>query len=105
MGAHKTSTEDLYYILNNVFLPPKLPQSNDNETRNNLGDVALCKLAYEAADSFLEHLPSQQRARWATVVKMLGSLVDIVDVDGVFTAQGELVEKILSLKEKGQLLF
>ncbi|KAF9470842.1 hypothetical protein BDN70DRAFT_642841, partial [Pholiota conissans] len=103
MITHKTSVGDLHYILNHVFLPPKLPQSNDNETRNNTGDVALCKLAYEAAASFLEHLPIQQRTQWATVIKMLKSLVDLVEVDGVFAAQGELVEKILSLEEKDAL--
>ncbi|KAF9474197.1 hypothetical protein BDN70DRAFT_334295 [Pholiota conissans] len=103
MGGHKTSIEDLHYILNHVFLPPKLPQSNDNEMLNKTGDLALCKLAYKAAASFPEHLPIQQRAQWATVIKMLKSLVDMVDADGGFTAQGELVEKILSLEEKDAL--
>ncbi len=50
--------EDLDFIINHVFLPPKLPQKDDSDDTKNV--YLLVKLR-EALESFQAHIPEQQR--------------------------------------------
>ncbi|KAF9473711.1 hypothetical protein BDN70DRAFT_362759 [Pholiota conissans] len=103
MGTEINSVEDLHYTLNHVFLPPKLPQNNDDLLQNINGDVTLCKLAYEAALLFPEHLPERERAHWRSVIKMLRNLIDSVDPNRGFAAKDELAKTISGLEDKDAL--
>lgn len=98
MDIRQTSTKELDYVLNHVFLPPKLPQEQDIGPEANLGAITLCELAYDAAVQFPQYLSEQYQSQWAVVVKMLGHLLDTTRV---FEKQGQ-IDKILSMRVGGQ---
>ncbi|KAF9472985.1 hypothetical protein BDN70DRAFT_925404 [Pholiota conissans] len=98
MTAEQTPLDDLHYAFNHVFLPPKLPQCSDNEELPNLGDVALCGFAYDAAVEFSKHLAASQQSRWEAVIKMLMNLCDTTQT----FAKEKIVEKFLALEDKGE---
>ena len=84
------SSDDLLYILNHVFLPPKLPQ-NDVD-----GDVILCSFAYKASHEFARFISQSQQKKWSIVSQMLKTLrtSEVLDKDA-------LINNILGLKEGG----
>ncbi|KAI3609463.1 hypothetical protein WG66_001304, partial [Moniliophthora roreri] len=61
----------LSYIINHVFLPPKLPQSCDESAENYAG---LCRVILRCAQEYREKVPEEERPRWDPVVKMLDNL-------------------------------
>ncbi len=69
------STEELDYIINHVFLPPKLPQEYDDGHQNELRDIALCRLAHEAAVQFPQYLAECHQTQWDVVTRMLENLL------------------------------
>lgn len=92
------SSKNFQYIFNHVFMPPKLPQSGDDDARPNEGDIALCELAYDAALKFSPYLSTQQQKSWAPVIKMLHSLIITTQI----FSKEYLVGRILELKDNGQ---
>ena len=56
------------YIVNHVFLPPKLPQQDDSDDAN---EHALCLIIYQAAQDYTRVLSAEQQTRWAPILKML----------------------------------
>lgn len=74
--------EDLKYILNHLFLPPKLPQRRDEQTR--WRDVALLSFLHDASLKFIYNLKSSalfsghySYETWATLSRMLGSMATL----------------------------
>jgi hypothetical protein len=63
----------LDYIVNHVFLPPKLPQLNDTTPEV---EVALTKLFHDALNSFIGLLPEDAQDDWSTLPPMLSILLD-----------------------------
>ncbi|KAF9472983.1 hypothetical protein BDN70DRAFT_997884 [Pholiota conissans] len=100
MTAERNPLDDLHYAFNHVFLPPKLPQCSDNDDVPNLGDIALCGFAYDAAVEFSKHLAASQQSRWEAVIKMLKNLCDTTQT----FANEKIVEKFLALKDKDSLV-
>jgi hypothetical protein len=69
-----SSKEDtLRYVLNHVFLPPKLPQQDDYDAEN---DAALCRFAYEASLEFATFLSQSQQRQWSIVIQMLKNMLE-----------------------------
>lgn len=98
MGTQSPALETLHYILNHVFLPPKLPQEDDN-VQPNLGDIILCQLAYDAAVQFPQYLLGNQHKQWAVVTKMLKNLLDTTQA----FEKEEIALKIENLGDTGQV--
>ncbi|KAF8956266.1 hypothetical protein BDZ97DRAFT_1925658 [Flammula alnicola] len=67
------SLEDLLYMLNHVFLTPKLPQEGDTKARR---DIALCGFAYNASREFARFLSQSQQQQWSIVSQMLKTLLE-----------------------------
>jgi hypothetical protein len=63
--------QNLHYIVNHVFCPPKLPQEDDQAEGN---DSALCACIFEAAEAYRDELTAPQRIRWDHMLKMLENL-------------------------------
>jgi hypothetical protein len=63
----------LEYIVNHVFLPPKLPQLNDTTPDE---EVALTKLFHDTLNSFIGLLPEENQDDWITLPPMLSILLD-----------------------------
>ena len=79
----------LLYILNHVFLPPKLPQKDDSGSNN---DTSLCRFVCEAARKFTPQIQQNQ---------MLGMLFCNTKVRN----KDMIVKDILGLKDGGLFLF
>jgi len=74
--THLVPMDDLIYIINHLFLPPKLPQKDDSSPANTR---ALLSLVTNSVVGFLDVLHSQNidtgvLRRWRTLHKMLGSM-------------------------------
>jgi hypothetical protein len=89
------SLKELLYILNHVFLPPKLPQEDDTETDS---DIALCGLVYQASREFTGFLPQSQQKRWSIIIQMLEMLLRTTQALDI----NVLAEDILCLEDGGQ---
>ncbi|KAH7346369.1 hypothetical protein BKA65DRAFT_537048 [Rhexocercosporidium sp. MPI-PUGE-AT-0058] len=77
----------LEYIINHVFLPPKLPHLNDTTPEV---EVALTKLFHDTLHNFIGLLPDQDQDGWAHLPPMLEILLEV----------GELESPIARLNEK-----
>jgi hypothetical protein len=73
----------LEYLLNNIFLPPKLPQY-DGQTEKN--DDALCQFVWKTAREFQNALRSDEKVLWKPVQKMLEHLAVLMEDGGFNTA-------------------
>jgi hypothetical protein len=89
------SLEDALYILNHVFLPPKLPQEDDADR---IRDVVLCRLVYDASLEFTQSLPEIQRPQWLIVTQMLDMFLETTRI----LDKKRLIEKILQMKDGGR---
>lgn len=87
------SEEDISYLLNHVFLPPKLPQRDDND-KDTDRNVALCRLVSDASREFSKFLPQSQQRQWSTVSRMVRNLLEatrVLDKDVLVTNISTLV--------------
>ena len=80
------SLEDvLRYVLNHVFLPPKLPQQDDYDAEH---EAALCQFVYGASLEFATFLSPSQQLQWSIVIQMLKNLLEstrVLDKDVLIT--------------------
>ena len=89
--------EDLLYIFNHVFLPPKLPQEDDYDPGH---DFALCEFAYHASHDFAHSLSDKfQQRKWESVSRMVKGLLKAISI----LDKHEIVRTILRLERGGQL--
>ena len=96
MDDRPPSSEDLLYMLNHVFLPPKLPQKDDNDDSGVDRDVTLCHFAYKASHEFATYLSQSQQENWSIVSQMLKKLKTSRVLD-----EDVLAHNILCLGEGG----
>jgi hypothetical protein len=68
--------KDLNYIINHVFLPPKLPQKNDSDATR---CISLIKELLEALTSFQANIPEQEVPGWNPCIEMLSNMLDLRD--------------------------
>jgi hypothetical protein len=66
-------TEDLSFMVNHVFFPPKLPQKDDMD-EDGWKEYTLCSLTYRFAKSYRRLLPATQRVRWDPILRMLENI-------------------------------
>jgi hypothetical protein len=58
----------LHYVVDHVFLPPKLPQKDDSSDSN---DATLCDMVYQVAKAYRNVLPARTQRRWTPILEML----------------------------------
>ena len=78
--------KDLNYIINHVFLPPKLPQKDDSDDTKS---AALIGQVLAALRSFQAHIPEEERPVWNACIKMVNNMLEPRDHVG-----GLVVEKL-----------
>ncbi|KAL2069540.1 hypothetical protein VTL71DRAFT_14219 [Oculimacula yallundae] len=86
----------LEYIINHVFLPPKLPQLNDTTPKV---EVALTKLFHETLHTFINNLPAQDQNGWSHLPSMLDLLLGSNEDDELESPITKLDKKILEMAE------
>ncbi len=90
---------DLSYIINHVFLPPKLPQQDDSKYCE---DFALGKQCETALWKFRDFLPAQQHWKWATCTKMMRNLLALRDpCEGVMLGEVEVGSSFAEMDRNG----
>lgn len=60
--------DDLCYIANHIFCPPKLPQQDDLDV---FKERALCVAVHDHIEEYQNLLPAEQKPQWIPVTKML----------------------------------
>ncbi len=78
------SSSILEYIITHVFLPPKLPQEDDSDSKQ---DSALIEECRAALSSFQARLPDQERWRWVAPIMMLSKMLDLRNPCGHMLSQ------------------
>jgi hypothetical protein len=58
-------------VIEHVFMPPKLPQEDPGEDKEQGINVALCDNLIDAAQDFLRLLPPLQYPSWMRMIKMM----------------------------------
>jgi len=68
----------LAFIINHVFLPPKLPANSDCTPEH---EASLIRVFKDCAETFAGHLDSQSNSRraWDVVTRMLASMASLHD--------------------------
>lgn len=61
----------LRFVIEHIFMPPKLPQEDPGEDIEQGINVALCNNLIDAAQEFLEILPPSQHPLWIRMIKMM----------------------------------
>jgi hypothetical protein len=64
---------NLPYIVNHVFFPPKLPQRDDFDT---IKELALCEIVHQYAVEYQATLSIDQKSQWDPITRMLVNLCD-----------------------------
>lgn len=76
--------KDLNYIIDHVFLPPKLPQKDDSDARKS---ASLIDELLAALRSLQAHIPEQERSEWIPCIKMVGNMLKPRDHLGGLVAE------------------
>jgi hypothetical protein len=76
MSIHPTDHLDpsiLTSVVEHVFMPPKLPRYPPGEKTERETNLALCDSLIDAAQQFLQILPSSESPLWMQMIKMIQS--------------------------------
>lgn len=76
--------EELDYIINHVFLPPKLPHQDDSSVENT---NALIEMVLAATELLQDHLPEQEHSEWIPCIKMMRNMLELKDECGKLIAE------------------
>ena len=83
-------SDDLTYIINHVFLPPKLPQKDDSDVAK---DELLLKKLLAALESLKHHIPDTEHSKWNPCIKMVYVMLTLRSHSGGLVA--DRLEKAL----------
>jgi hypothetical protein len=77
-SLHSLDETSLTFIINHVFLPPKLPSSSDCTPEH---EASLLRVFKDCAETFAHRLERQTNScrAWDVVIRMLASMVDLHD--------------------------
>ena len=88
----------LSYIIDHVFLPPKLPQRDDS---NAAKDASLAEEVLIALKSLQSHILTKERSEWIHCIKMVGNMLQICDHFGGLVAK-EVETKLREMVDGGR---
>lgn len=90
--------DDLPYIVNHVFFPPKLPQRDDFDT---IKEHALCEIVHQYAVEYQATLAIDQRSQWAPITRMLVNLCDTQES----LSEEQIKQSMIEMTHGGRQLF
>lgn len=86
----------LEYIFNHIFLPPKLPDKEDEREKY---DVVLTQLCQQELQNFHDYLPSRQRPPVKRMIGMINGLV--FDPSATTTSFSNIIKSLKTMKTEG----
>ena len=86
------------FLVNHIFLPPKLPQEADDPNAGN--ERILIEQLKTSAEAFKEHADGHQKERMKVVCEMLESIL-YIKPNGRAIIKGSLSDKINGMKPGG----
>ncbi len=89
--------KELGYIINHVFLPPKLPQKNDNDFTKRASVIEELLVALR---SLQDHISEQERSEWVPCIKMVSNMLELRDHFGGLVA-GKLETTLRKMVDGG----
>ena len=93
-------TTPLYYVINHVFLPPRLPQNSDNDNASSHeNDLALKTCLLAALKSYQLYVAERDCSLWLPCIKMIETMIDLRSDRGVLLA--DQLEKAIGSMECG----
>ncbi|ESZ91788.1 hypothetical protein SBOR_7826 [Sclerotinia borealis F-4128] len=95
------SSSTLTYVIDHIFLPPKLPQKDDNDFEK---DLVLMKECKTSLSLFQAYWPSQEHWRWVACAKMLREMIESRDPCGDMISE-RLENSLDEMKDKDALAF
>ena len=95
--THNLNEESLVFIINHVFLPPKLPANSDCTSEN---EASLIRVFKDCAETFARRFEDQSNSRraWDVVARMLASAVLL---HGRGTVEGDQLDNEIAKMEVG----
>ena len=95
---------NLPYIINHVFLPPKLPQKDDSSPSR---DAALAETLLEGLKAFHDLLPTQQQPQWSPLIRMIYQVLSMRDSQGGMATEcvGDALEAMIDGGTRKSLLW
>jgi hypothetical protein len=72
MARTEPNRQQLQYIIDHVFLPPKLPEKHDDDSAEL--QCALAEFVNDSAERCAQFLPPQERVRWVPILQMLKNI-------------------------------
>ena len=91
-------TSNLQYLINHVFLPPKLPQKDDSSFEN---DISLLNACEEAIDRFIDHLQDSKRERLLVCQKIVQSMLKLREPSGDLSSKE--IDEALEIMDDGSM--
>ena len=91
--------EHLKYIIDHVFLSPKLPQEDDNDATKN---ASLTEEVLAALRQLQSHVPEQHHSEWTPCIQMVSNMIDVRDRVGELIAEnveimlGEMLDRSMN---------
>lgn len=67
--------DNLKFIINHVFLPPKLPQAMEEHTETK--NSALLKLLQRVAETYHRNTTGSEKLQWNPIIQMLTTLCSL----------------------------
>lgn len=86
---------NLMYLVNHIFLPPKLPQEDD---LNDPDEHAIIEHVYQSSQEYFSLIRERYKSRWSPIVKMLKNLCSSHET---FVLSGEDMERSMTEMEPG----
>ncbi|TDL21949.1 hypothetical protein BD410DRAFT_898545 [Rickenella mellea] len=101
-SLHKmTDMKQFKYVVNNIFMPPKLPQKGDDDTHAN--DMALASMVATSAGMYCERVPQDEISQWKIMVAMVEQLVSSQEAAGL--SKSTVMKSLKNLRPGGILAF
>ena len=88
--------DTLKYLINHIFLPLRLPQSEDQDIDN---DLAICDRVMACGRNFQQLLPARRTSAWDLILMMIKRLRDLLSTGAL--NENKLVDRMKDLKPGG----
>jgi hypothetical protein len=96
------TAEAVTYLINHIFLPPKLPQYDDFDIEY---ETVIAKVAIASLSKFKNHVHHSHHATVASAIAMVTSLRNVYDAATGSVSEKKLVDALVHICQQGEHIF